>query len=49
MPSLASCKLARTSFLNYYKIILATTEEYGKAAVFEDLYGNLWDLIEPVN
>jgi hypothetical protein len=22
-------------------------EEYGKVAVFEDLYGNLWDLIEP--
>ncbi len=24
------------------------TEPYGKVAVFEDLYGNLWDLIEPV-
>jgi uncharacterized glyoxalase superfamily protein PhnB len=23
-------------------------EEYGKVAVFADLYGNLWDLIEPV-
>lgn len=23
------------------------TEEYGTVAVFEDLYGNLWDLIEP--
>jgi len=22
-------------------------EEYGQVAVFEDLYGNLWDLIEP--
>ncbi|KAF0129464.1 MAG: Glyoxalase/Bleomycin resistance protein/Dioxygenase superfamily protein [Bacteroidetes bacterium] len=22
--------------------------EYGKVAVFEDLYGNLWDLIEPI-
>ncbi len=22
-------------------------EDYGKVAVFEDLYGNLWDLIEP--
>ncbi|MFD2033500.1 VOC family protein [Belliella marina] len=22
-------------------------EEYGKVVVFEDLYGNLWDLIEP--
>ncbi|MEO8110930.1 MAG: VOC family protein [Ginsengibacter sp.] len=24
-------------------------EEYGKVAVFEDRYGNLWDLIEPKN
>lgn len=24
-------------------------EEYGTVAVFADLYGNLWDLIEPVN
>ena len=23
-------------------------EVYGTVAVFEDLYGNLWDLIEPV-
>lgn len=23
-------------------------EEYGTVAVFEDLYGNLWDLIQPV-
>ena len=23
------------------------TEAYGMVAVFEDLYGNLWDLIEP--
>jgi len=23
-------------------------EEYGIVAVFEDLYGNLWDLIEPM-
>lgn len=22
-------------------------EEYGQVAVFEDLYGNLWDLLEP--
>ncbi|MCB0568735.1 MAG: hypothetical protein KDC66_03180, partial [Phaeodactylibacter sp.] len=22
-------------------------EDYGTVAVFEDLYGNLWDLIEP--
>ena len=24
-----------------------TTFEYGRVAVFEDLYGNKWDLIEP--
>jgi uncharacterized glyoxalase superfamily protein PhnB len=22
-------------------------EEYGTVAVFEDLYGNLWDLVQP--
>lgn len=25
----------------------ASSEVYGKVAVFADLYGNLWDLIEP--
>jgi catechol 2,3-dioxygenase-like lactoylglutathione lyase family enzyme len=25
-----------------------STEAYGTVAVFEDLYGNLWDLIEPI-
>ena len=25
-----------------------TAEPYGTVAVFKDLYGNLWDLIEPV-
>jgi catechol 2,3-dioxygenase-like lactoylglutathione lyase family enzyme len=25
-----------------------TSEPYGKVVVFMDLYGNLWDLIEPV-
>ncbi len=25
-----------------------SVESYGTVAVFEDLYGNLWDLIEPV-
>jgi catechol 2,3-dioxygenase-like lactoylglutathione lyase family enzyme len=25
------------------------TESYGTVAVFEDLYGNLWDLIEPTS
>ena len=24
-------------------------ERYGKVAVFKDLYGNLWDLLEPKN
>lgn len=24
-----------------------TSEEFGRVLVFEDLYGNLWDLIEP--
>jgi quinol monooxygenase YgiN/catechol 2,3-dioxygenase-like lactoylglutathione lyase family enzyme len=33
---------------NHIKIIHGPSmEEYGKVAVFEDLYGNLWDLIEP--
>ena len=26
-----------------------SVEEYGKVAVFEDLYGNQWDLLEPKN
>lgn len=26
-----------------------TVEEYGTVAVFEDCYGNLWDLIQPNN
>jgi uncharacterized glyoxalase superfamily protein PhnB len=26
-----------------------STEVYGTVAVFEDLYGNLWDMIEPAN
>jgi len=30
------------------KIVRTPSEEiYGKVAVFEDLYGNLWDMIEP--
>lgn len=24
-------------------------QPYGKVAIFKDLYGNLWDLIEPIN
>ncbi len=32
------------------KIVRAPfTEPYGTVAVFADLYGNLWDLIEPTN
>ncbi len=26
-----------------------SVEDYGKVAVFEDLYGNQWDLLEPKN
>ena len=26
-----------------------TSESYGQVLVFEDLYGNLWDLIQPPN
>jgi catechol 2,3-dioxygenase-like lactoylglutathione lyase family enzyme len=33
---------------NQVKIVRAPTHEtYGTVAVFADLYGNLWDLIEP--
>ncbi len=36
--------------LNDIKIIRPpSTETFGKVLVFEDLYGNLWDLIEPKN
>jgi len=35
---------------NQIKIINGPRDEtYGRVAVFEDLYGNLWDLIEPYN
>ncbi|OFY83891.1 MAG: hypothetical protein A3F72_07790 [Bacteroidetes bacterium RIFCSPLOWO2_12_FULL_35_15] len=33
------------SNINFVRI--PKEEEYGTVAVFEDLYGNLWDLIEP--
>ncbi|MGY6742935.1 MAG: VOC family protein [Cecembia sp.] len=34
---------------HHIKIINGPREEsYGKVLVFEDLYGNLWDLIEPL-
>lgn len=32
---------------NIHFVRTPTKEEYGTVAVFEDLYGNLWDLIEP--
>lgn len=33
---------------NDVKIVRSpTVESFGKVAVFEDLYGNLWDLIQP--
>jgi len=36
--------------LNLVKIIrLPVIEKWGKVLVFEDLYGNWWDLIEPSN
>ena len=35
---------------NEVKIIRKPVKEtWGKVCVFEDLYGNLWDLIEPIN
>ena len=35
--------------LNNIKIVRKPTiEAYGTVAVFEDIYGNLWDLIEPL-
>jgi catechol 2,3-dioxygenase-like lactoylglutathione lyase family enzyme len=34
---------------NEVKIVRGPSQEiYGTVAVFEDLYGNLWDLIQPV-
>jgi len=36
-------------FLQKIKFVRPPVKEaYGTVAVFEDLYGNLWDLIEPV-
>lgn len=38
----------RNLIRNNIKIVRPRSEEpYGTVAVFEDLYGNLWDLIEP--
>ncbi len=34
--------------LNIKFVKPATEQEYGTVAVFEDLYGNLWDLVEPI-
>lgn len=34
--------------LNGLKVVRDPTDEiYGRVAVFEDIYGNLWDLIQP--
>ncbi|NND51150.1 MAG: VOC family protein [Flavobacteriaceae bacterium] len=38
-------KLYRSRGVKFVREIIE--EYYGKVAVFEDLYGNLWDLIEP--
>src|SRR6478752_3091267 len=34
---------------NIYFVREPAEESYGTVAVFEDLYGNLWDLIQPTN
>jgi uncharacterized glyoxalase superfamily protein PhnB len=34
---------------NIYFVREPAEEAYGTVAVFEDLYGNLWDLIQPTN
>ena len=35
--------------VNKIKIVRQpTVETYGKVAVFEDIFGNIWDLIEPI-
>lgn len=48
--------LHTSDFANYYDLLVKggvniirppSKEVYGTVAVFEDLYGNLWDLIEP--
>lgn len=36
----------RTAGINFVRD--AKEEEYGTVAVFEDLYGNLWDLFQPI-
>lgn len=39
----------RQMLANGIKFVRNPTEgEYGTAAVFEDLYGNLWDLVQPI-
>lgn len=44
------------NFKEYFEMLVSkkveivrapSVEEYGKVAVFKDIYGNLWDLIEP--
>jgi len=50
--------LHTNNFEEYYTHLLerkveivreATLQPHGKVAVFRDLYGNLWDLIEPIS
>ncbi|GAA5033971.1 hypothetical protein GCM10011506_26840 [Marivirga lumbricoides] len=50
--------LHTNDFANYYDLLVKggvniirqpSKEVYGTVAVFEDLYGNLWDLIEPTD
>ena len=49
--------LHTTDFKTYFDTLVSrdveilrgpASEAYGQVAVFKDLYGNLWDLIEPV-
>lgn len=40
---------ARMSDRGVEFVRLPSVEEYGRVAVFKDLYGNLWDLVEPAS
>lgn len=39
----------RLKTMNIRIVRRPSEEPYGRVLVFEDLYGNLWDLIEPAN
>jgi len=46
---LAACDALATLIFAGIEIVREpVAEPYGTVAVFADLYGNLWDLIEPV-